>query len=105
MERHAYVVAVVVALVVAEVHVVFVEVAFEWQTDDYDLGWKSHLRHRTIQNLCRMEMVMGTVVKGPLALGSLFETLELIHLRPIIAITVISQADVGQTRIKRKFYL
>lgn len=72
-EQHAYVVAVVgvvVLVAVAELHVVsVVEVAFVWQTDDCDLGWMSHLRHRTIRNLCRMEMVMGTVVREPLALG------------------------------------
>lgn len=101
VERHAYVVAVVVPVAVAEVHVVsVVEVAFVWQTDDCDLGWTSHLRHRTILNLCRMEMVMGTVVREPLALGSLFETLELIRLAPIVAIVEISQVDAGRTGMK-----
>lgn len=104
MELHAYVAAVdgvVVALVAAEVQVVSV-VAFVWQTDDYDLGWKSHLRHRTIQNLCRMEKVMGTAVKELLALELLFETLVLIHLMPTIVTVVISQADAARTGMKRR---
>lgn len=105
MERHAFVVVVAVdgAVVVAEVQVVFVDVvAIVWQTDDFDLGWKNHLRHRTILNLCRMETVMGTVVKVPLALVLLFETLELIHLVPIIVIAMISPVDADRTRIENK---
>lgn len=100
VERHAYgfAVAGVVALVAAEVPVV--SVAFVWQTDD--LGWMSHLHHRTIQNWCRMEMVMGTVAIGLLALGWLFGTLESIRLRPIAAIVTISPVDVGRTGNKRK---
>ncbi len=44
---------------------------------------------------------MGTVVKGPLALGSLFGTLVLIRLRPTAGTVEISQVDVGRTRIKK----
>lgn len=73
VEQHAYVVVAAAAVVV--VVVVFVgvavAVAFVWQTNDCDLVRKSHLRHqnRTIQNWCRMESVMGTVVIELLALG------------------------------------
>lgn len=101
VERHAYAVVVAAAFVVfAVVHdvVYVVDVAFVWQTDDCDLGWMNHPRHR----MNRMEMVMGTVVIGPLVLGSLFETLGSIHLRPIIVIVKISQVVGGQTRIESK---
>ncbi len=55
-ELHAYVVVVAAAavdavvVVVAEAHVVFVDVAFVWQTDNCDLGRKSHLHHQTTRN-------------------------------------------------------
>ena len=70
---------------------------------DCVLGWTSHLRHLTIQNLCRMEMAMGTVVTVPLALGSLFEILGSIRLEPIVVIIETGQVDVARTRMKRKF--
>lgn len=70
--------------------------------DDCVLGWTSHLRHLTIQNLCRMEMAMGTAVTVPLALGSLFEILGSIRLEPIVVIIETGQVDVVRTRMKRK---
>lgn len=48
---------------------------------------------------------METVVKAPLALGSLFEILGSIRLRPIAVIVKTGRVDVSRTRMKRKIQL